>query len=117
MARSYNLNSSCERGVAARNDAAGDWYLIASCAYYEYDVPLFTDAFFDGLCRHLLTIIDGDGFGPDFGYDPLIIRDNLTAGTCLGVKYPAEIREAARGWIEVVEKGRHYNKRLQSEGF
>ncbi len=80
--------------IGARPGAAIAWYLMASYAYYDLDEALISDGLYDEICHILLAMVDGDDL-PEHRHAHLVTRDNLRAGTCLGVQYPHIVKVAA----------------------
>lgn len=69
-------------------------YLHCSYAYYELNESLMSDARFDQLCRYLHDNFDMLEMMGVRGVGDVIVKDNLAAGTCLGVFYNPGLREA-----------------------
>ena len=67
------------------------YYLMASYAYYKQDVPIFSDAFFDNICKTMKERWDDiSHFHKEY-----IITGDLEAGTFLG-NYPTRVEVALR---------------------
>jgi hypothetical protein len=66
------------------------YYFMAAYAYYVEDEPIGSDHMFDVVCRYLLQEFDNL---PDHKHKYLLTKENLRAGTYLGV-YPDSIRYA-----------------------
>lgn len=63
------------------------FYLMGAYAYYEESNPIFSDAYFDGLCKKMLK-----GWKEwDHHHKYLIEKDDLEAGTYLG-DYPGIVK-------------------------
>lgn len=70
-------------------------YLYCSYAYYELNESLMSDLMFDLLCSWLYENYDILAFMGVWWVGKTIVKDNLKAGTCLGVEYPKMVRDTA----------------------
>ena len=75
-------------------------YLMCSYLYYECDKSAISDGEFDELCKDLLVNLDKY----EHKHKHLIIKGNLHAGTCLGIKYPEHCKSAALRWYKKLIK-------------
>ena len=75
-------------------------YLMASYMYYEEDTPIMADGDFDNLCVHLLENLDKY----EHKHKHLVTKENLSAGSCLGVKYPSHCKSAAWSYYRKMEE-------------
>ena len=68
------------------------WFLMASFLYYQHDIPLLTDEFFDSMCKQLLARWDE----VEHMHKHLIDREHLSAGTGFDItEYPSMVQGAA----------------------
>lgn len=68
---------------------------ISSCALYEaHEETVLSDADFDQHCAFLLSVYDD--LSPTFR--ERVSRENLEAGTALGLTFTEEERAAGREW-------------------
>jgi|TARA_R110000823_G_scaffold315253_1_gene446332 hypothetical protein len=74
-------------------------YLMASYLYYEENVNVIPDTEFDELCKYLLEHHDE----LTHPHKHLVTKDNLRAGTCLGIEYPSRVKGAAVQWYNDVQ--------------
>ncbi len=68
-------------------------YLVACMLYYEHDAPFMDDGPYDGLCRYLHEHYDDMAAAGVWWLGKVIVRENLEAGSCVGVEYPKGIRD------------------------
>ena len=69
-------------------------YLFASYAYYEMDVSLISDFTYDMVCAYLLENFDALEMLGVWHVGKVIVKDNLAAGTCIGIEYPDYVKAA-----------------------
>ena len=66
-------------------------YLYASESYYVHDESVMTDGMFDKLCGYLLEQYDVLEMVGVWHVGRDIKKENLEAGTCLGVEFPVPV--------------------------
>lgn len=71
-------------------------YLLASHLYYDHDHSAMPDTLFDKLCKYLHENFESLREEMVWGVGSLMTKDNLAAGTCLGVDYPWVVRGVTR---------------------
>lgn len=98
------------------------YYLMASHLYYDKDKSLYSDGFYDWLCKHMLE----NWNDIKHVHKKLIDKESLKAGTGYHIKeYPNIVKQSAKEFLniddfddvsEIIKKKKSKNKKSEEGG-